>query len=88
MAAEKAEYSDQKMGEALLQLDLAPAARPAVGQVERMIESDRRRVRWLTRLTIALWIMAAAGAVLIFVGGGLVFPMIAKLLKQAGEGSL
>jgi hypothetical protein len=88
MAAEKAEYSDQKMGEALLQLDLAPAARPAVGQVERIIESDRRRVRWLTRLTIALWIMAALGAVLIFVGGGLVFPMIAKLLKQAGEGSL
>jgi len=88
MANERAEISEQKLGEALLQLDLAPAARPAAGQIERIIESDRRRVRWLTRLTIALWILAAMGAVLIFIGGGFVFPMIAKLLKQAGEGSL
>ena len=88
MAGEKAEISEQKLGEALLQLDLAPAAMQAGANVERIIERDRQRVRWLTRLTIALWIMAAMGAVLIFIGGGLVFPMIAKLLKQAGEGSL
>lgn len=88
MLEENSGLSDRKLGEALLQLDLAPAARPTAGQVERIIDSDRRRVRWLTRLTIALWIVAAMGAVLIFVGGGFVFPMIAKLLDQAGEGSL
>ena len=88
MSEENSGLSDRKLGEALLQLDLAPAAKPTAAQVERIIERDRRRVRWLTRLTVALWILAAAGAVLIFVIGGFVFPMIAKLLHEAGEGSL
>lgn len=88
MSEENSGLSDRKVGEALLQLDLAPEAKPTAAQVERIIDGDRRRVRWLTRLTVALWILAAAGAVLIFVIGGLVFPMIAKMLHQAGEGSL
>jgi uncharacterized membrane protein len=85
------DLSDKKLGEALLRLELTPPAAPPVptaAQVERVIESDQRRVRRLTRLTVVLWFLAAAGALVVFVGGGLVFPAIAKTLKQAGEGSL
>jgi len=78
--------SDKDLSEALLKLDLASAT--AGPEIERIIESDRRRVKWLTRLTVGLWILAAAGSLLIFIFGGLVFPMIAKTLKEAGEGSL
>jgi hypothetical protein len=78
--------SDKDLREALLKLDLVAVT--AGPEIERIIESDRRRVKWLTRLTVGLWILAAAGALLIFIVGGLVFPMIAKTLKEAGEGTL
>jgi hypothetical protein len=78
--------SDKNLGDALLKLDLTPGSQNA--EIERIIDSDRRKIKWLTRATISLWILAASGALLVFVFGGLVFPMIAKLLKQAGEGSI
>ena len=80
--------SDRAVGEALLKLDLGPAPAPSAEQVERIIERDQRKIKWLTRVTVGMWILASLGAVLIFVVGGFVFPMIAKLLHQAGEGSL
>jgi hypothetical protein len=80
--------SDKILGEALLQLNLTPPALPTSVEVERIIEADRRRIRWHTRITVGLWILAFLGALSIFVGGGFVFPMIAKMLKQANEGSI
>ena len=80
--------SDKIVGEALLNLNLTPPALPSAVEVERIIEADRRRIRWHTRITVGLWIVALLGALAIFVGGGLVFPMIAKMLKQANEGSI
>jgi hypothetical protein len=80
--------SDRILGDALLQLNLTPPAVPTSVEVERIIEADRRRIRWHTRITVGLWILAFLGALGIFVGGGLVFPMIAKMLKQADEGSI
>jgi hypothetical protein len=80
--------SDRILGEALLQLNLTPPAVPTSVEVERIIEADRRRIRWHTRITVALWILAFLGMLAIFVGGGFVFPMIAKMLKQADEGSI
>jgi len=83
--------SDKDLSDALLKLDLGSAGGqtiPTAQQIDAIISRDRRRVKWLTRLTVALWILAALGAIFIFVFGGLVFPMIAKLLKQAGEGNL
>src|SRR6516162_9825644 len=74
--------SDKIVGEALLNLNLTPPALPSA------VEADRRRIRWHTRITVGLWIVALLGALAIFVGGGLVFPMIAKMLKQANEGSI
>jgi hypothetical protein len=73
---------DKNVGDALLKLDLAPSGDPPSDQIERIIEADHRRVRRWTRISIALWIIAALGAMFIFVMGGLVFPMIAKLLQD------
>ncbi len=80
--------SDKAVGEALLNLNLTPPAVPTAIDIERIIESDRRRIRWHTRITVGLWVVAFLGALSIFVGGGFVFPMIAKMLKQADEGSI
>jgi len=76
------------LGDALLKLDLTPPALPDALQVKQIVEADRQRIKWLTRLTVTLWVLAAAGAFSIAVGGGFVFPMIAKALKEAGEGSM
>jgi uncharacterized membrane protein YjgN (DUF898 family) len=80
--------SDKVLGDALLRLNLTPPALPSAVEVERIIEADRRRIRWHTRITVGLWILAFVGALSIFVGGGFVFPVIAKMLKQADEGSI
>ena len=80
--------SDKTVGEALLNLNLTPPAVPTAMDIERIIESDRRRIRWHTRITVGLWVVAFLGALAIFVVGGFVFPMIAKMLKQADEGSI
>lgn len=77
--------SDRHIGDALLKFDLAPPPTPTAAQVEQVMARDRRRVAWLTRVTVALWILAAAGALLIAVGSGFVFPAIAKALQEAGE---
>jgi hypothetical protein len=79
---------DKDVGDAFLRLDLSPQTQPPAAQIDRIIESDRRRVKWWTRVAIALWILAAIGAVLIFILGGLTFPMIAKLLAEQHQGTL
>lgn len=78
---------DKDVGDALLRLDLSPKTEPPAVQIERVIEADRQRVRRWTRIAIALWILAAGGALLIFVLGGLTFPMIAKLVAEQHEGT-
>ena len=73
---------DKNVGDALLKLDLSPHTDPPTDQIERIIDADHRRVRRWTRISIALWIIAALGAIFIFVMGGLAFPLIAKLMME------
>lgn len=77
--------SDQDLGDALLKLDLSSGDVPQAVQVERIIASDRNRVKWLTRLTVAMWFLAAAGALLIAVVGAFIFPAIAHALKTGDQ---
>ena len=79
---------DKDVGEELLKLDLSPKADAPANQIERILDADRRYLKRWTRISIALWIFAALGAVVIFVMGGMAFPMIAKLLAEKGEGTL
>jgi hypothetical protein len=76
---------DETVGDALLKLDLSPQTDPPSTQVERIIDADQRRVKRWTRIAIALWILAALGAFLIFVMGGLTFPLIAKMIMEENE---
>jgi hypothetical protein len=79
--------SDRELGEALLGLKLTPSAAPTNVDVRRILEDDRRRTRRLVRSVVALWIAAALGAVLVFVHGGFVFPMIHRLTAEQVDGT-
>ena len=74
---------DKDVRDALLKLDLSPHADAPTAQIERVIDADRRRVTRWTRISIALWILAAIGAIGIFIMGGLTFPLIAKMVQEA-----
>jgi hypothetical protein len=76
---------DKNVGDALLKLDLSPQTDPPSAQVERIIDADRRRVKRWTRIAIGLWIFAALGAFVIFVIGGLTFPVIAKMVMEENK---
>jgi hypothetical protein len=76
---------DKNVGDALLKLDLTPPSETPTSQIERIIDTDRRRVQRWTRIAIALWVLAAVGAFVIFVIGGLTFPMIAKLIMDENK---
>jgi hypothetical protein len=73
---------DKNVGDALLKLNLSPQSDSPAVQIERIIDEDRRRVKRWTRISIALWIIAALGAMVIFVIGGIAFPLIAKLVME------
>lgn len=79
---------DKNVGDALLKLDLTPPSEAPAAQIERIVDSDRRRVARWTRIAIVLWIMAALGAFLIFVVGGLTFPMIAKMIQEQNQAEI
>jgi hypothetical protein len=73
---------DKNVGDALLRLDLTPQTEAPSAQIERIIDADQRRVKRWTRIAIALWVVAAVGGVMIFVMGGLAFPLIAKTIME------
>ncbi len=80
--------NDRELGRALLALDAAglsgvPDARRLTWQV---LERDRRRVRLLAGLAIALWVLAALLVLGMFVAMGLLMPRMAKLAQDAEAG--
>jgi hypothetical protein len=82
--------SEKELGEALLRLDAATLAGvpDQRQQVWRILEADRRRVRWLTGLSVGVWLLAGA-----LVLGGLTsyaftFPAQARFLRQIEEGKV
>lgn len=77
--------SEKDLGKSLLKFGLTPPDATAAVQVDRILENDRRRMQWLARITVALWVLAALGAMSVFIVGGLVFPLIAKTLNDAGK---
>src|SRR5262245_26943705 len=76
---------EKELGRALLDLDAdklagAPDTRP---QTWKILERDRRRVWWLTAVTIALWAGAIGMVFLMLIAFALVFPLQAKLRDPA-----
>ena len=72
---------EKELGRALLQLDSDQlAGHPNVRQQTwKILERDRRRVWWLTALSITLWAAAILMVFAMLVAYGLVFPLQAKL---------
>ena len=79
---------DKDVGDALLRIDLTSPSTAPSAQLDRIMLADQRRVQCWMRISVTLWVLAALGALGIFVMGGLTFPVIAKLLMERGEGSL
>jgi hypothetical protein len=76
---------EKELGRALLQLDADQlAGKPGDRQQTwKILEGDRRRVWWLTALTVALWAAAILMVLAMLVAYGLVFPLQAKLRDPA-----
>jgi hypothetical protein len=75
--------NERELGEALLKFDAAGLAGvpDAKEQLWRVLERDRRRVRWWTALTIVAWLPAVASVLGVLIFLGLLFPLQAKLTK-------
>jgi len=77
--------SEKELGRALLDLDsrqLAGITDPRE-QTWKILERDRRRVWWLTALTITLWAAAILMVLWMMISFALVFPLLAKLRDEA-----
>jgi hypothetical protein len=82
--------SEKELGKALLNLDaLALAGVPdARQQTWQVLERDRRRVRRLTQLTVAVWVLAMLLTLGVLVVFGFLFPQYALLVHGVEQGKL
>jgi len=73
--------SEKELGRALLDLDAQKLAGlpDAREQTWKILERDRRRVWWLTALTVTLWTGAIAMVFAMLIAFGLLMPLQAKL---------
>jgi hypothetical protein len=77
--------SEKDLGRALLDLDSRKlsGASDAREQTWKVLERDRRRVWWLTVLTVATWAAAMLMVLWMLVAFGLLFPQQARLRDEA-----
>jgi hypothetical protein len=82
--------SEKELGEALLKLDaLSLAGVPDHRQhIWRILDRDRRRVRFLTVAVVLTWLLAGALVMTGLVSYGFTFPMQAKLKMDTEAGKL
>jgi ABC-type Fe3+ transport system permease subunit len=68
--------TERELGEALMKLDATQlSGTPEARQLTwKVLERDRHRVRLLSGLSIAVWVLAVAVIVLVLVGSGFIFP--------------
>jgi hypothetical protein len=72
--------AERELGNALLKFDAAALAVPdARQQTWRILERDRRRVRWWLVLTILAWLPAALSILGVLIFLALLFPLQARL---------
>jgi hypothetical protein len=57
--------TEKELGQALLKLDIAPAAPDPRQLTRKILARDRRRVRLLTGLAALFWVLAVAGLALL-----------------------
>ncbi len=79
--------SDSELGRALLNLDAKTlaGASDTREQTWKILERDRRRLWWLTALTVTLWAAAILVVLWMLVAMGLLMPLEAHLIQDARE---
>jgi hypothetical protein len=82
--------SEKDLGESLLKLDATglsdvPDARQ---QTWAILDRDRRRVRFLTGLTLTVWLLASALIASVLLNFYHLFPYVAKLRMEIERGAL
>ncbi len=82
--------SEKHLGKALLNLSALELAGMSDLQVQtaRVLERDRLRVRLLSGLTIAVWLLAGVLILAALVSYGFTFPKQAKLLQTLNAGTM
>jgi hypothetical protein len=82
--------SESELSKALLRLDIQSLSGAIDARLEawKVLERDRRRVRWLTVITVAIWLLAGALVFTGMVSYGLIMPAQAKLFQDAKVGRL
>jgi hypothetical protein len=82
--------SEHELRKALLRLDATDLAGIVDARVQTwaVLERDRLRVRRLTMLTIAVWLLAGGLILAGLVSYGFIMPMQALLVKQIEEGKV
>jgi hypothetical protein len=75
--------NERELGDALLKFDAARlgASSDTRQQAERVVQRDRRRLRWWTVLTIVAWVPAVFCILGVLVNLALLFPLQAKLTR-------
>jgi hypothetical protein len=81
---------EKDLGRALLKLDATglSGVPDDKQQTFLILDRDRRRVRFLTGLTLGVWLLATALIWLVLVKFGLLFPQMAKLQMDAERGAV
>lgn len=81
---------EHELSKALLNLDaLSLAGVPDDRQLTwRVLERDQRRVRWLTGLTIGVWLLAVVMIFSVLVGLALIMPRQAKIKMDSDSGNI
>lgn len=81
---------EKDLGRSLLKLDATglSGVPDATQQTWTILDRDRRRVRFLTGLTLGVWLFATALIWLVLVWFGLLFPAIAKVRKDIDRGAI
>ena len=82
--------NEKELGRVLLKLDASNLAGvpDAKQQTWRVLERDRRRVWWVTAMTLVTWLLGVALVIWVFVAAGFIMPKHAKLMMDIQQGKI
>ena len=82
--------NEKELGRVLLKLDASNLAGvpDAEQQTWRVLERDRRRVWWVTAMTLVTWLAGVALVIWVFVAAGFIMPKHAQLMLHIQQGKI
>ena len=82
--------NEKELGRALLKLDASnlSGVPDAKQQTWRVLERDRRRVWWVTAMTLVTWLLGVALVLWVLVAAGFLMPKHAQLMMHIQQGKI